>query len=91
MLKTTMSSLNHLLPRDLVSYVERGAVSALNRRAQLNPCCSDELSDADCRRMESFHDQVSMPVQQHRDVPSNLNDERQREAPPSGNKQSTAL
>lgn len=29
-LKTTTSSLNHLLPRDLVSYVERGAVSALN-------------------------------------------------------------
>lgn len=37
-LKTTRSSLNHLLRRDLVSYVERGAVSAFNSRAQLSPC-----------------------------------------------------
>lgn len=89
-LKTTTSSLNPLLPRDLVSYVERGAVSGLNSWAQLSPCCT--VSSLMLTAIGwSFHNQVSVSVQHHHEVPSNLNDERQSEAPPSGNKQRRAL
>lgn len=44
-------------------------------------------------RGESFHNERSLSVLQHHKpaAPSNLNDERQSEAPASGNKQSTAL
>lgn len=42
-------------------------------------------------RGESFHNETSLSALQHHKVPSDLNDERQSEAPASGNKQSAAL
>lgn len=69
--------------------MERGAVHAWNSRAQ--SLQHGELSAVGGHRMESFCNEVSVSMQQHREVPLNLRDKRQDEAPRSGKKQSTAL